>query len=193
MESRKSVVRDAIAIGATTGAYGISFGALGVAGGLSVAQTCALSLLMFTGASQFAFVGIIGGGGPLVSAGLTALLLGARNAFYGVRLADLLRLWSGRWVGRYPRKLLGAHLVIDETTAMAVTRSTPELGRLGFWSTGFILFSLWNLGTLIGALAGAGLGDPRSRRSPLPLSASCSDEQRTNCLAYRDQHALFRT
>lgn len=148
-------MRDAIAIGATTGAYGISFGALGVAGGLSVAQTCALSLLMFTGASQFAFVGIVGGGGTLVSAGLTALLLGARNAFYGVRLADLLRL-------RHPRKLLGAHFVIDETTAMAVTRPTPELGRLGFWSTGFILFSLWNLGTLIGALAGAGLGDPRT-------------------------------
>lgn len=153
--SRRSVIRDALAIGLATGAYGTSFGAIGVASGLSVAQTCVLSLLAFTGASQFAFVGVVGGGGALVSAGLTALMLGVRNAFYGVRLADLLRF-------RGLRRLGAAHLVIDETTAMSVARPTRRLARLGFWSTGLILFSLWNTGTVVGALAGTTLGDPRT-------------------------------
>jgi predicted branched-subunit amino acid permease len=120
-----------------------------------VAQTSALSLLTFTGASQFAFVGIVGGGGTLVSASLTALLLGTRNAFYGLRLADLLGF-------RGIRRLVGAQFVIDETTAMSVTRPTPELARVGFWSTAIILFTLWNVGTLLGALGGAALGDPRT-------------------------------
>lgn len=154
-ETRRAVVRDAAAIGIATGAYGISFGALGVAGGLSVAQTCALSLLAFTGASQFAFVGIVGAGGAGLSAVLAALLLGTRNTFYGLRLTELLRL-------RGLRRLAGAHFVIDETTAMAVGRRSPELGRAGFWYTAVILFTLWNAGTLLGAVAGASLGDPRT-------------------------------
>ncbi|WP_170152471.1 AzlC family ABC transporter permease [Thermasporomyces composti] len=153
-DARRAVIRDAAAIGVATGAYGVSYGAIGIAAGLSVAQTCALSLLAFTGASQFAFVGVVGGGGALVSAVATALLLGTRNAFYGLRLTSLLD-------PRGLRRLLTAHVVIDETTAMAVGRRTPELARLGFWATAIILFSLWNLGTLIGALAGSALGDPR--------------------------------
>ncbi|MGW0227648.1 AzlC family ABC transporter permease [Actinopolymorpha singaporensis] len=154
-ETRRAVVRDAVAIGVATGAYGISFGALGVAGGLSVAQTCVLSLLAFTGASQFAFVGIVGAGGAGLSAVAAALLLGTRNTFYGLRLTDLLRLCG-------LRRLVGAHFVIDETTAMAVGRRSPELGRAGFWYTALILFTLWNAGTLLGAVAGASLGDPRT-------------------------------
>jgi predicted branched-subunit amino acid permease len=144
----RPIVRDALGIGIATGAYGLSFGALAVAAGLSLPQACALSLLMFTGASQFAFVGLIGGGAAAAVA--TALLLGARNALYGLRLAPHLR----------PRPL-AAHLVIDESAAMAV-RDTPADTRLGFWSTGAAVFVFWNLATLLGALAGQALSDPRA-------------------------------
>ena len=144
----RPIVRDALGIGVATGAYGLSFGALAVAAGLSLPQACALSLLMFTGASQFAFVGLIGGGAAAAVA--TALLLGARNALYGLRLAPYLR----------PRPL-AAHLVIDESAAMAV-RDTPADTRLGFWSTGAAVFVFWNLATLLGALAGQLLSDPRA-------------------------------
>ena len=106
----RPIVRDAAGIGVATGAYGLSFGALAVAAGLSVPQACALSLLMFTGASQFAFVGLIGGGAAAAVA--TALLLGARNGLYGLRLAPILR----------PRAL-AAQFVIDESAAMAVRDS----------------------------------------------------------------------
>jgi len=141
------IVRDAIGIGVATGTYGVSFGAIAVAAGLSVPQACALSLLMFTGASQFAFVGLIGSGAPAAIA--TALLLGARNALYGLRLAPFLR----------PRPL-AAHFVIDESAAMAV-RDNAEDTRLGFWATGLAVFVCWNLATLLGALGGAALSDPR--------------------------------
>src|SRR5215212_4972621 len=142
----RPIVRDALGIGAATGAYGLSFGALAVSAGLSLPQACALSVLMFTGASQFAFVGLIGGGAAAAVA--TALLLGARNALYGLRLAPYLR----------PRAL-AAQFVIDESAAMAV-RDTPDDTRLGFWSTGLAVFCFWNLATLTGALAGDAISDP---------------------------------
>lgn len=143
-----------MAIGVTSGAYAISFGALGVTTGLTVLQTCAMSLLMFTGASQFALLGVLAGGGSAVSAAATAALVGSRNALYALRLAPLLRVGG-------LRRLVAAQLVIDESTAMAVARP-PALGRRAFYVTGLSVFAFWNLGTLAGALAGQALGDPRT-------------------------------
>jgi 4-azaleucine resistance transporter AzlC len=142
-------------VAVATAAYGVSFGALATSSGFDVWQACAMSLLIFTGASQFAVVGIIGAGGSVLSAVATAWMLGARNAFYGLRLASLLELRG--W-----RRLLGAHLVIDESTAQAVAHKEPELGRAGFWYGGVILFVCWNVATLLGAVVGARLGDPRA-------------------------------
>ena len=147
-------MRDGIGVGLATGTYGISFGALGVAAGLSVWQTCAMSLLMFTGASQFAFVGVVASGGAAASGALTAVLLGVRNGLYGMRLSRSLA-YAG-W-----RRAAAAHLVIDESTAMAVTRETAEEARTGFLATGVAVFVCWNAATLLGALAGQGIGDPR--------------------------------
>lgn len=152
---RSGIVRDSLGVGIATGAYGVSFGAVSVAAGLTVAQTCALSLLMFTGASQFALVGVVAAGGGPVPGALTALLLGTRNTLYGLRLAPLLA-WRG-W-----RRVGAAQLLIDESTAMAVTRTSTPAARVGFLTTGVTIFALWNLFTLGGALAGTAIGDPRS-------------------------------
>ena len=154
-ETRGAVVRDSVGVGVATGLYGTSFGAVAVASGLSVAQTCTLSLLMFTGASQFAMVGVLAAGGSPGAASVTALLLGSRNTLYGLRVAPLLG-WSG------VRRLGGAHLLIDESTAMSINRPTPELARTGFLATGLSIFVLWNAFTLVGAVAGEALGDPRT-------------------------------
>lgn len=152
---RSAIIRDGIAVGVATGAYGISFGAISVAAGLTIVQTCALSLLVFTGASQFALVGVIASGGAPLSGALTGLLLGTRNTLYGLRLAPLLA-WRG-W-----RRAAAAQILIDESTAMSVNRETTEAARVGFLSTGLAVFALWNLATLGGAIAGEALGDPRT-------------------------------
>jgi predicted branched-subunit amino acid permease len=152
---RRSIVRDSLGVGIATGVYGVSFGAISVASGLSIAQTCALSLLMFTGASQFALVGVIASGGNPASGALTALLLGTRNTLYGLKLAGVLGLTG-------PRRVAGSHLVIDESTAMSVLRETRTEARLGFWVTGLAVFVGWNAFTLLGAVAGAQIGDPRT-------------------------------
>jgi predicted branched-subunit amino acid permease len=152
--ARRAVVRDGLGVGVATGLYGVSFGAVSVAAGLSVLQTCALSLVMFTGASQFAFVGVVAAGGAAWSGTLTALMLGTRNALYGLKLTPLLGLRG------WPRAAT-AHLVIDESTAMSATRESRDLARAGFVSTGLAVFVLWNLFTLVGAVAGSLIGDPR--------------------------------
>ena len=148
------MIRDALGIGIATGAYALSFGAISTAAGLSLLQTCALSVLMFTGASQFALVGVVGAGGSVWAGAATAALLGSRNALYGMRLASLLD--RSRW-----RRMAAAHFVIDETTAMAIARDSGPESRLAFWATGLAVFTLWNLGTLIGALATHALPDPK--------------------------------
>ena len=153
--TRREVLRNATGVGVATGAYGLSFGALSAGAGLSLPQTVALSLLMFSGASQFALVGIVGAGGGAATAAGTAVLLGTRNAFYGLRLASLLR-------ARGARRLLAAQLVIDESTAMAVVQDDPALGRLAFWSTGAAVFALWNLATIAGAIGAAVLASPQT-------------------------------
>jgi 4-azaleucine resistance transporter AzlC len=155
LDARRAVVRDSLGVGIATGLYGVSFGAVSVAAGLSVPQTCALSLVMFTGASQFAFVGVVAAGGAPLNGALTALMLGTRNTLYGLKLAPLLQLTG--W-----RRPAAAHLVIDESTAMSVTRETRELARTGFAATGVAVFALWNLFTLVGAVAGNLIGDPRT-------------------------------
>ena len=152
-QARRAAIRQALSVSAATGVYGVSFGALSVAAGLDLWQTMALSLLMFTGGSQFAFVGVIGSGGTAAAAVATAGLLGARNALYGAALAPLLR-------GRGPRGLAAAHLTIDESMAVATAQPDPVVARIGFWWTGAGVFVLWNLFTVVGAVVGDALGDP---------------------------------
>lgn len=152
---RSAVIRDSLGVGLATGLYGTSFGAVAVGAGLSVAQTCALSLVMFTGASQFALVGVLAAGGTPLAAALTALLLGSRNTLYGLRVGPMLG-WTGA------RRAAASQILIDESTAMALPQPTRSLARVGFLATGASVFVLWNLFTLVGAVAGEALGDPRS-------------------------------
>lgn len=153
-DSRRAILRDALGIAIASGAYAISFGAISVASGLSVAQTSVLSLVMFTGASQFALVGVVGGGGSIWAGTVAAALLGSRNALYGLRLSSILGV-------RGSRRALASQFVIDETTAMAIARDDPRSARYAFWATGVALFVFWNTGTLIGALATQAISDPK--------------------------------
>ena len=155
LDEDATVVRKSLAVAVATGTYGITAGALAVAAGLSVLQAMALSLLLFSGGSQFAFFGVIGAGGSPVAAVASSTLLGVRNGFYGLQVSQLLGVH--RW-----KRGLAAHLTIDESTAVAVTQQRTRQQRIGFWLTGAGIFVLWNVMTLVGALAGSALGDPRA-------------------------------
>lgn len=150
----RAVTRDALAIGVGTAVFGLSFGALAVTAGFSPLQAQTLSLLMFTGGSQYALVGVVAGGGDMLAALSVAWLLGARNTLYAVRLTPLVRL-------RGARGSFEAQLVIDETAAMATSFDDPRLARHAFLVTGAAVYILWNLGTLIGVLAVTVVPDPR--------------------------------
>ena len=147
-------VRIGLSIAIATGLYGVSFGALGVASGLTVWQTIALSALMFTGGSQFAFIGVISGGGTGGAAFGAATLLGIRNAVYGMQMNRMLRLTG--W-----RRFAAAQVTIDESTATASGQTDPLEQRRGFWAAGLGIYVLWNLFTALGAVLGDALGDPR--------------------------------
>ncbi len=144
-----------LSVSFTVGLYGIAFGAAGIAAGFSLWQTCLLSLLTFSGASQFAVVGVLGAGGSAISGITTASLLGIRNALYGLRMAPILKLRG--W-----RRVLGAQVTIDESTGVALGQS--ELGepamRQGFWLTGAGVYIFWNIFTVVGALGAQAMGDP---------------------------------
>jgi predicted branched-subunit amino acid permease len=145
-----------LSVGLAVAAYGLSFGALAVASGLDVWQTSVLSLLMFSGGSQFAVIGVLASGG--VAAGPSAIaastLLGARNALYAIRMSPIVG--PGFW-----RRFAAGHLTIDESTAVATAQPTLRSQRIGFWVTGLVIFIGWNLMTLLGALLGDLLGDVR--------------------------------
>ena len=180
-------VRIGLSIALATGLYGVSFGALAVASGFSVGQTAALSLLMFTGGSQFAFIGVIGAGGSGMAAFGAATLLGIRNAVYGAQINRMLR--PRGWL-----RPLSAQLTIDESAATAAGQDTPAEQRRGFWVAGVGVYLLWNLFTLLGALLGDALVDPRRwgldgaavaaflgllwprlrAREPLAIAATCA-------------------
>jgi predicted branched-subunit amino acid permease len=150
---RRAVIRDSLGVGLAVGAYGFAFGAASVAAGLSVLQTCLLSLLTFTGGTQFAVVGVVAGGGTLAAALGGGLLLGSRNMLYAMRLTPLLRV-------RGLRRLLAAHGTIDESTAMAIGQPDEGNGRVAFWWTFAGVFTVWNLTTLLGAAGTSAIGDP---------------------------------
>jgi predicted branched-subunit amino acid permease len=144
-----------LSIAVATGLYAISYGALGVAAGLNVLQVSALSLLMFTGGSQFAFIGVIaGGGGPGAAFG-AATLLGVRNAVYGMQIKSMIR--PKGW-----RKLAAAHVTIDESVATASGQVDPAEQKRGFWVAGLGIYVFWNIFTVVGALLGDALGDPKA-------------------------------
>jgi 4-azaleucine resistance transporter AzlC len=153
--ARTSPTRDALAIGLAVGVFGVTFGVLAASAGLSAMQAQAMSLLVFTGASQFAAVGVIESGGTPAAALGSALLLAARNGMYGLALNRTIE-------GGRARRLLAAQLVIDESAAMAAAQPERERAEQAFFRTGLSVFFFWNLGTLLGAVGGNAIGDPET-------------------------------
>jgi predicted branched-subunit amino acid permease len=163
-----AILRDAVGIGIGTAAYGFGFGALAISTGFDVAQTMTLSAFMFTGASQFALVGVVGSGGSFAAALAATWLLGFRNLPYAITMK--------RIVAPAKSKIpFAAQLTIDESTAMALAHQDDEptgtAAKAGFWLTGISVFVFWNLATLLGALAVSITSDPKALGLDAAISA----------------------
>jgi predicted branched-subunit amino acid permease len=152
-QKKNPVDRTALSVAFTVGLYGAAFGAAGVTAGFSILQTCVLSILLFSGASQFAVVGIMGAGGSAISAIATATLLGFRNALYGLQMAPILKVGG-------LKRVLAAQITIDESTAVATLQENDEDRKRGFYVTGIGVYIFWNLFTYLGALGASAIGDP---------------------------------
>ena len=150
---KNQVDRTALSVAFTVGLYGAAFGAAGVTAGFSILQTCLLSILLFSGASQFAVVGIMGAGGAAISAIATATLLGFRNTLYGLQMAPILKV-------KGIKRVLAAQITIDESTAVATLQDNDEDRKRGFYLTGIGVYIFWNLFTFLGALGASAIGDP---------------------------------
>ena len=148
-----AVERTSLSVAFTVGLYGAAFGAAGITAGFSILQTCLLSLLLFSGASQFAVVGIMGAGGSAASAIATATLLGFRNALYGLQLAPILKVTG-------LRRIIASQITIDESTAVSTLQSNDSDRKRAFYLTGFGVYIFWNLFTFLGALGASAIGDP---------------------------------
>ncbi|MCE9622911.1 MAG: AzlC family ABC transporter permease [Actinomycetia bacterium] len=150
----RQVFAACVTLGMAVGVFAVSFGVAAVGAGASVAQTCVMSLLVFTGASQFSAVSVLGAGGSSASAFGGAALLAARNSVYGLAMAPHLK-------GRVATRLVAAHITIDESTAMAAAQEDETHRRAAFWITGLSIYLFWNIGTLIGAILGSAI-DPKT-------------------------------
>lgn len=155
MPREPAVVRQAAVVGAAVGLYAISFGVLAGAAGISPVVACAMSALVFAGGSQFAAIGVLTAGGSPVAAVAAGLLLNTRYVPFGLAIAGSLRR-------RLPARMLAAHLVTDESAAVALSRTDPAERERAFWWTGSAVFVFWNLGTAFGVAIGQVIGDPRT-------------------------------
>lgn len=153
-ERLRQVIAACVTLGFAVGVYGISFGVASIGAGASIAQTCVISLLVFTGASQFSAVGVLANGGTPLAAFGGAAVLAARNGVYGFAMASRLD-------GSLATRMLAAQWTIDETTAMAAAQDDRRHSQWAFWITGASVYVFWNTGTLIGALIGSAI-DPET-------------------------------
>jgi 4-azaleucine resistance transporter AzlC len=147
--------RDVLAVTAAIAVVGMSFGAIAVTSGLGWWMPTALSVLVFAGSAQFMVVGVVAAGGGIVAAVAGAMVLNARHVPFGLAVGDII----GR--GSLAR-LVGSHLMIDEAVAFAMAQKDPVRARAVFWFLGTTAFVVWNVGTVVGVLAGQGIADPNA-------------------------------
>lgn len=152
LRADRALARDIALVCVADAVVGLSFGAIAVSEGLPVWAPMLLSLVVFAGAAQFMFVGLVASGGNPVAAVLAGLLVNVRHVVFGFTVGDV--------VGRGWRRLVGSHVMVDETVAFALAQPDPARRRAAYWGCGVALFACWNLGVVAGASAGTVVSDP---------------------------------
>lgn len=148
----RNQARDVGLVCLADGIVGISFGAIAVGAGFPIWLPMLLSVVVFAGAAQFMFIGIVAAGGNPIAAVAAGLLVNARHIPFGFAIGDVI---GDRWA----EKVVGAHLMIDESVAFTLAQRDRAKRRATYWLTGIGLFICWNLGVVVGAIGGSAVGD----------------------------------
>ncbi|MFF5116586.1 AzlC family ABC transporter permease [Dactylosporangium aurantiacum] len=148
------IVRDVGALCAAAVVVGLSFGAIATAAGLPLSQIVVMSAFVYAGGAQFLAVGLVSAGGTALAIILAGLLLNARHLPFGLAIGNET-LGGSRW-----RRVVGSHILTDESVAFALAQDDPARRRRAYWLTGAALFVTWNISSTVGAIVGGTLGDP---------------------------------
>lgn len=147
------LLRDIALVCVADALVGVSFGAIAVGLGLPLWLPMLMSVVVFAGAAQFLFVGIVAAGGNPAAALAAGLLVNVRHVPFGFAVGDVLT--GTGWL----RRVAGSHLMVDETVAFTLAQRTPARRRTAYWLCGAGLFAAWNLGVVAGAFGGRAVGD----------------------------------
>ena len=143
----------ALPLAAVVGVFGISFGVLAAGtSGFGALAALAMSATTFAGSAQFAAITVLSAGGQLLPAVVAAVLLNLRYLPIGISVAPSLR---GGWLQRF----LQAQLVVDESWAVSA-RAGGRFDARVLVVVGLTLYAAWLIGTGLGVVTGAALGDP---------------------------------
>ncbi|MFC4047246.1 AzlC family ABC transporter permease [Dactylosporangium siamense] len=152
--TKDPMVRDVGALCAAAVVVGLSFGAIATAAGLPLSQIVVMSAFVYAGGAQFLAVGLVSAGGTALAIILAGLLLNARHLPFGLAIGNET-LGEARW-----RRIIGSHILTDESVAFALAQDDPARRRRAYWLTGAALYITWNISSTLGAIAGSALGDP---------------------------------
>jgi 4-azaleucine resistance transporter AzlC len=147
----RGLARDIALVCLADGVVGLSYGAISVGGGLSLWVPMLLSLVVFAGASQFLFVGIVAAGGSPIAATIAGLLVNSRHVAFGLAVSDVI---GGGW-----KRIPGSHLMTDENVAFALGQDELKTKRAAYWTCGIGIFVCWNLGVVAGGQIGSVITD----------------------------------
>nr|BFE64029.1 AzlC family ABC transporter permease [Dactylosporangium thailandense] len=147
------IARDVAALCAAGVVVGLSFGAIASAAGVPLSQIIAMNAFVYAGGAQFLAVGMAGAGATAAAIVLAGLLLNARHLPFGLAIGNEV---LGE---RRGARLLGSHLMTDESVAFALAQSDPARRRRAYWLTGICLYLTWNVAAAAGAIVGSALGD----------------------------------
>lgn len=140
-------LRDIVLTCLAVSLIGLSYGAIAVASGFPLWVPAVQSVLVLAGASEFLFIGIVGAGGSPITAALAGLLVNARHLPYGLALPDV--------TGRGWRRLVGSHVMNDESVAFALAQDDLPRKRAAYWACGLGIGICWPGGAILGALIGS--------------------------------------
>lgn len=133
------------------GVVGLSYGAIAVSRGFELWVPIVLAVAVLAGAAELLFVGIVASGGSVFAAMAAGLLVNARHFPFGVAVRDA--------VGAGWRRLLGSHVMNDESVVFAMSQQVPARRKAAFWTCGIGILICWPLGAFAGGLIGSSVGN----------------------------------